>query len=113
VTFGPITDREQLGWQRRAVRVLAGLLELAARDGLPPVAWTVADAGAGLVARCFAPDPARRRADFDAWCAVLGARHWPAVTTGTTTHLHATAKDVDGLVDVVVVADLLAEDEPR
>jgi hypothetical protein len=113
VTFGPVTDREQLGWQRRAVHVLAGLLERAARDGLPVVAWSVSDAGAVLVARCFAHDPGQRRADFDAWCAALGAHRWPERTTGPTTHLHAIAKDLDGLADVAVLADLFAKDEPQ
>ena len=35
--FSPITDREQLGWQRRAAGVLAGLLERAHRDRLPEI----------------------------------------------------------------------------
>jgi hypothetical protein len=113
MTFGPVTDREQLGWQRRTVRVLDGLLEQAGRDGLPPVAWQVSDAGAVLVARCFAHDPAQRRGDFDAWCQALDTHRWPQRTSGATTHLHAVAKDYDGLVDVAVLADLFAEDEPR
>jgi hypothetical protein len=112
MSFGPITDREQLGWQRRTVRVLDGLLEQASRDGLPVVAWSVSHAGVVLVARCFAHDPAQRRADFDAWCAVLGALRWPERTSGATTHLHAVANDYDGLVDVAVLADLFAKDEP-
>jgi hypothetical protein len=112
VSFGPITQREQLGWQRRAVRVLAGLLERAQRDGLPPVGWSVSHAGAVLVARCFAHDPAQRREDFDAWCAALDARRWSEHTSGSTTHLHAVAKDYDGLVDVAVLTDLFTEDEP-
>jgi hypothetical protein len=112
MSFGPITQREQLGWQRRAVRVLAQLLEQASRDGLPPVSWSVSHAGAVLVARCLAHNPAQRRANFDAWCAVLNARRWPEQTTAATTHLHAVATDYDGLVDVAVVADLFAEDEP-
>jgi hypothetical protein len=107
VIFGPITDRERLGWQRRAVRVLAGLLELAARDGLPVVAWAVSKAGAGLAARCYS------RTDFDTWCAVLDAPPWPEQTSGATTYLHAVARDYDGLVDVAVLADLLAPDEPQ
>jgi hypothetical protein len=113
MTVGPVTDREQLGWQRRTVRVLDGLLEQAGRDRLPPVAWQVSDAGAVLVASCFAHDPAQRRADFDAWCQALDARHWPERTSGATTHLHAVARDYDGLVDVAVLADLVAKDEPR
>lgn len=75
----PITDRERLGWQRRAVRVLAGPLERAQRDGLPVAAWAVLDAGAGVAARCYS------RTAF--------------------------AKDFDGLVDVAVLADLLAPEE--
>jgi hypothetical protein len=103
---GPITDRERLGWQRRAVRVLAELLERAQRDGLPVVAWSVSPAGAALVARCFAHPPAQRRADFDAWCSVLGASRWSERTSGSTVHLYAVAKNYDGLVDVAVLADL-------
>jgi hypothetical protein len=112
MTFGPITDREQLGWQRRTVRVLASLLAQAQRDGLPVVAWSVSDAGAVLVARCFAHDPGRRRADFDAWCLALDAHRWPERTSAATSHLHAVATDYDGLVDVAVLADLFAKDEP-
>ena len=104
--FGPITDRERLGWQRRAVRVLAELLECAQTNELPVVAWSVSHAGAALVARCFAHPPAQRRADFDAWCSALGASRWPERTSGLTTHLYAVAKNYDGLVDVAVLADL-------
>src|SRR6266536_3365263 len=111
MTTSPITDRERLIWQRRAVRVLAGLLERAHRDGLPVVGWSVAHAGAALVARCFAHDPAQRRADFNAWCSVLGAIPWPERTSGSTAHLHAVARDYDGLVDVAVMADLTESGE--
>src|SRR6266487_3605748 len=51
--LGPITDLERLDWQRRAVRVLAELLEHAQASALPVVSWQVASAGAGLVAQCF------------------------------------------------------------
>lgn len=109
--FGPVTEREQLGWQRRSVRVLASLLERAQREGLPVVGWSVTHAGTGLLAHCFAHDPARRRADFDAWCAALGATPWPERTSGSTTHLHAVAKRYQGLVYVAVVADLFDDEE--
>lgn len=109
--FGPITEREQLGWQRRSARVLAGLLERALREGLPVVGWSVAHAGTGLVAHCFAHDPTRRRADFDAWCQALGATPWPERTSGSTTHLHAVAKSYQELAYVAVVADLFEDEE--
>jgi hypothetical protein len=38
-------DTEQIAWQRRAAAALAKILERAAADGLPPIAWTVATAG--------------------------------------------------------------------
>jgi hypothetical protein len=103
--FGPITDRQQLGWQRRAVHVLTGLLERAHRDGLPVVLWSVSDAGAGLVGRCFAHDPARRRVDFGTRCSVLDATERREGCQGSTTHLFAVARHYDGLVSVALVAD--------
>jgi len=109
--FGPVTERQQLGWQRRSVRVLAGLLERAQREGLPVVGWSVAHAGTGLVAHCFAHDPTRRRADFNAWCAALGATPWPERTSGSTTYLHAVAKPYQELAYVAVVADLFEDRE--
>jgi hypothetical protein len=33
--FGEVTDRERLGWQPRAARVLVELLDRAAKEGLP------------------------------------------------------------------------------
>ncbi len=107
MTTSPITDRERLIWQRRAVRVLADLLEHAHRDSLPVVGWTVAHAGAALVARCFAHDPASRRSEFNAWCQALDATVWPEHTSGSTTYLHAIAEHYDGLVTVTVLADLV------
>ena len=111
MTTSPITDRERLIWQRRAVRMLAGLLERAHRDSLPVVGWTVAHAGAALVARCFAHDPARRRSEFNAWCQALDATVWPEHTSGSTTYLHAIAEHYDGLVTVTVLADLVEAGE--
>jgi len=109
--MGPITDAERLGWQRRAVAVLTELLARAQRDGLPLMRWTV-QPRAGLIASPDSTDPAQRRADWDVWCRVLGARPWPEHTSSGRTHLHAVAERVDGLVTVAVLADLL-HDEPE
>lgn len=38
-------DAEQIAWQRRAAVALGTILERAAAEGLPPIAWTVATAG--------------------------------------------------------------------
>jgi hypothetical protein len=47
------SNREQLHWQFRAVRVLEKLLKTAGRDDLPAITWTVGNAGAVLVGRCY------------------------------------------------------------
>lgn len=53
-----MNDSAQLSWQRRAHAVLGRLLDLAAREKLPPADWTIGSAGAVLTGRCFQPDPA-------------------------------------------------------
>jgi len=65
--YSPITRAEQNAWQRQAATLLSKLLERAASEGLPPIAWTVQRAGATLVGHCYAPGPAERRAEFNAW----------------------------------------------
>jgi hypothetical protein len=111
--MGPITDAERLGWQRRAVRVLTELLARAQRDGLPVMRWTVQPL-AGLVASVDSKGAAQRRADWDAWRRVLGARPWPEHTSsGGTTYLHAVAEHIDGLVTVAVLAELYDEEAGR
>lgn len=68
-----ITHGERIGWQRRAVMRLTEILD-EHRD-LPPLAWTVADAGATLVGQVNSLGPADEiRAAFDGWCRALGAR---------------------------------------
>src|SRR2546428_495055 len=81
----------------RAVRVLAGWLERAGREGLPPIAWTVGSVGAQLVGRCDAyRDPARQRADFGRWRAALGAEARPERTgQDGVTRLVAVAEHYD------------------
>jgi hypothetical protein len=106
--LGPDAGRERLRWQLRAARLLAELLERAFHEGLPPVAWSVQDAGCGLVARCLATDPARRRADFGAWASALRATRSPEHTSDTTTYLRAQAdrERRDGRVRVTVLATI-------
>jgi hypothetical protein len=73
MTHTPITGAEQTAWQRQAVTVLGRLLELAAREGLPPIGWTVSYAGAQLTGQ--APPtagPAARLAGWTAWRDALG-----------------------------------------
>jgi hypothetical protein len=107
-----VSNREQLHWQFRAVRVLEKLLKTAGRDDLPAITWTVGNAGAVLVGRCYGRRDVDRRTEWEAWRSTLGAAAWPERTDGGgVTHLHAVAKDVDGLVDVVVIADVFPENE--
>jgi hypothetical protein len=67
-----IANTERLRWQRDAAAILAKLLELAARRGLPVISWTVADTGARLVGHCYSHPAEGRRADFTAWRDALG-----------------------------------------
>ena len=101
-----------MGRQLRTARVLADLLTQAVRDGLPPVAWTVRHAGAILVGHCYGRTGADRRYEFQTWCATVGATPGPRVTTaGGTIHLRAVAPDYDGLVDIILLADVYGDDE--
>jgi hypothetical protein len=98
---------EQLRWQRQAVRVLAGLLERAGREGLPPVSWTVSSAGAQLLGQCDGFDAAKQRAAFEAWCRALGVAARPERTDGFgMTRLVAVRERFDGLVGVVLLAEI-------
>jgi hypothetical protein len=63
--FDPVTAAEQLGWQRRAVTVLGGYLDVAIHEGLPALRWTIGDAGSTLVGHC------RTRPEWQTWQALL------------------------------------------
>jgi hypothetical protein len=68
--------------------------------------------GATLVGHCYGRTGAERRGQFEAWCAAIGATPDPDVTTATgTIHLRAVAPNIDGLVDIILLADLYADDE--
>ena len=66
--------REQATWQLRAARVLTGLLERGAAEGLPVLEWTISHHGARVTGRCYAQPGAARRAALTAWAAALGIR---------------------------------------
>jgi hypothetical protein len=102
--IGPVTDSERRGWQRRAVRVLAQLLDGPGRE-LPPLRWTVATT-ARLLGHVESHDPGMGRQHFEMWAQALSATPRPEHDRGIYTTLRAERADYDGLVDVGLVADL-------
>ena len=68
-------DAAQVAWQRRAAAALDKILERAAAEGLPPIAWTVATAGIEVRGECLAHPADARRDDFIAWRTAVGV--WP------------------------------------
>lgn len=65
---------EQIAWQRVATALLGKLLELAAKEHLPAINWTVVNAGATLHGDCIAyPSHPLRRAYFTAWRDAIAA----------------------------------------
>jgi hypothetical protein len=106
------TIREHLAWQLRTTRVLADLLTLAVRDGLPRIGWMVGSVGANLAGHCYGRTGADRRREFEAWCAAVAATPRPEFTNSSgITHLRAIVRDYDGLVDIVVLAAVYPDDE--
>ena len=63
-------DPQQITWPRQAAIALTNLLALAAKEHLPPLAWTVGHAGASVGGRVLGED---RRGDFGAWKAAITA----------------------------------------
>jgi len=110
VDAGRVSADDRLRWQWRAALVLADLIELASRAGLPPIAWTVGDAGANLTGRCYGRTAAAQRREFDAGTAALGAIPQPVVgDPGDVWLLRSVREHVDGLVTVVVLAEMPSE----
>src|SRR5258708_8848552 len=66
-------EGDQIRWQRQAAALLGKLLELAAREGLPPIAWTVQTAGASVVGQVLSHPGAQRREHLNAWKAAITA----------------------------------------
>jgi hypothetical protein len=93
--------------QQRAHRVLADLLDQAAAQNLPAIDWTLAAFEARLIGRCTAyPGPGRRRADFEAWRAMLGANATEERTGEQPVRLTARAEREGGQVTIEIAADL-------
>ena len=98
---GPVSE------QQRAHRVLAELLDQAAAQGLPAIDWTLAAFEARLIGRCTAyPGPGRRRADFEAWRALLGADATEERTGEQPVRLTARTESDGGRVTIEIAADL-------
>jgi hypothetical protein len=124
-TTGECTARavEQIAWQRRAAATLAKILERAAADGLPPIAWTVATAGIEVRGECLAHPADARRDDFNSWRTAVGVwAHRIADRQSERTADDGTTRLVDqwdgvkmpGIpgpgVIITLTADLYAED---
>lgn len=92
------------GW---AYQVLGQLLDTATREDLPAIDWTISASGWRILGRCTGGStPAQRRADFEAWRAVLGADASEAAASREVTRLTAWAERDNGLVTIEIVADL-------
>jgi hypothetical protein len=89
VTLFEITHGQRAGWQRRALRELAAILD-AHRD-LPPVEWTVGSAGCSLVGHINGLAPAAEaRRTFEMWrVALMLTEHGQVSGAGGTTYLRA------------------------
>lgn len=105
-TYPLLSTREHVDWQRRAVWLLASLLERAQTEQLPVLTWTIGGSGAWLIGHVDETASARAREHFDRWADALGAKRWPDITSGMRLHVHAVAEHYDGLVTVSVVAHI-------
>lgn len=75
-TTDRIGNGERITWQRQAAMLLGKLLELAAKQNLPPVNWTVVNAGATLHAECIAYPHLQRGEHLAAWREAIAAKTW-------------------------------------
>jgi hypothetical protein len=102
----------QLTWQKRAVRVLADLLDLQARDILPVLSWYVGDAGAVLTGRSYAVPSTRRRDAITAWADALEIElgEHPATPGMVTVRGSAIQETRHGDCLIVLTADVFGAD---
>jgi hypothetical protein len=100
---------EQTAWQRRAVRVLADLLEQAARENLPVLGWSVGSAGVNLVGRTWAQPGTARREALTAWGRALGIPLAEHQFDSGTSVITGSAKQRDtrhGFCTIILTADI-------
>ena len=92
--------------QLRAAGVLIDLLATAADQGLPGAAWMLTGGG-HVVGHCLGATDVQRRASFEAWTDLVGARRFPdEVAPLWTVELRARAVDLRACrVDVVAWLD--------
>ena len=62
-----ISSAERIASQRRAHALLGRLLELAAKDDLPAITWTIQTGGASLSGQVLSHPGTERRERFEAW----------------------------------------------
>lgn len=86
-----IGNAERITWQRQAALLLGKLLELAAKQHLPAINWTVANAGATLHGECLAYPSSGllRREYFTAWRDAITAASWSPDTDIEREHTSA------------------------
>jgi hypothetical protein len=116
----PRVGDDQIRWQRLAAALLGKLLELRAREGLQPIAWTVQSAGANLTGQMLSHPYARRREHHGGWKAATTSASSsppdhdhqhpfggaPRETRLVTSSLHATRL-------VAAVEQIATDDETR
>jgi hypothetical protein len=107
--FGPITNEDQIVWQRQAVVVLADILVDAVRTALPCMHWEISS-GRTIIARCLHRGDPARRAAFTAWASYFSIADRKEWDSAGMTHLQASRTDFRGCT-VVVIADLYQDVE--
>lgn len=109
MTLFEITQAERAGWQQRAARQLAVILD-AHRD-LPIIAWTIGTAGAMLIGNVAGLAPAGQvRRVFDTWrIALMLTEYSECAFAGGTTYLRAAASR--DRVRVKLTATLTADED--
>ena len=108
----PISYAEQIGWQRRAHLLLGKLLERAAKEGLPPIRWSVIPSGATLHGEISSFSTRNASGTYAAWRDAIGVPEKEAepVNRQGETRLTAVWEHIER-VQVVLTASIW-DDEP-
>ena len=111
----PSSRAERLAWQRQAAALLGKMLERAAAEGLPPIAWTVRES-ATLAGHCRAAGRDERRQEFTAWRDAMS--RWAGQTADDERHTDSLGTvrlwaqwERYERVHVTIAAEIHAEDE--